>query len=121
MEYLRTPAGGLRLRFQGAFVNLQFLLEKYLEDPRVKRIAEGIVVPGKRAIRLEGLCGSSAEVLFSAVYSHPSAASCNHLVILNDAEEAAYFHNSVENLIRPIDLFFYPSSFPRTPKPSSRR
>ena len=35
----------------------------------------------------------------------------NHLIILNDAEEAAYFHNTLENLIQPIDLFYFPSSF----------
>jgi transcription-repair coupling factor (superfamily II helicase) len=111
MEYLCSPADGPRSRDQGETVNLQFLLERYAEDPRVKRIAEGVGVPGGKAVRLSGLCGSAAEVLFSAVYSHPGAAACNHLVILNDAEEAAYFHNSVENLIRPIDLFYYPSSF----------
>jgi transcription-repair coupling factor (superfamily II helicase) len=35
----------------------------------------------------------------------------NHLVILNDAEEAAYFHNTLENLTKAIDLFYFPSSF----------
>jgi len=30
---------------------------------------------------------------------------------LEDAEEAAYFHNDIEQLIRPIDLFYFPSSF----------
>jgi transcription-repair coupling factor (superfamily II helicase) len=30
---------------------------------------------------------------------------------LNDAEEAAYFHNTLENLTEALDLFYFPSSF----------
>ena len=92
-------------------MNLQSLLDRYLDDARVKRVAEALSLPGPSKLRTTGLTGSSPEVFFSAVYSHPDAACCNHLVVLNDAEEAAYFHNTVENLIRPIDLFYFPSSF----------
>ena len=35
----------------------------------------------------------------------------NHVIILEDAEEAAYMHNDLEQLINPIDLFYFPSSF----------
>ncbi len=38
-------------------------------------------------------------------------ANLNHLIVLNDAEEAAYFHNSLENLTQALDLFYYPSSY----------
>ncbi len=34
-----------------------------------------------------------------------------HLVVLNDAEEAAYFHNTLENLTQALNLFYFPSSF----------
>ncbi|HSU29523.1 MAG TPA: transcription-repair coupling factor, partial [Chitinophagaceae bacterium] len=34
-----------------------------------------------------------------------------HLVILNDAEDAAYFYNTLENLTGALDLFYFPSSF----------
>jgi transcription-repair coupling factor (superfamily II helicase) len=33
------------------------------------------------------------------------------LCVLNDAEEAAYFHNTLENLTSALDLFYFPSSF----------
>ena len=33
------------------------------------------------------------------------------MFILEDAEEAAYFHNDIENLLDPIDLFYFPTSF----------
>src|SRR4029077_5046172 len=47
----------------------------------------------------------------AAAFLHPSLAQQNHLIILNDAEEAAYFHNSLENLTEALDIFYFPSSF----------
>ncbi len=35
----------------------------------------------------------------------------NHLVVLNDAEEAAYFQNTLENLTEALDIFYFPASF----------
>ena len=92
-------------------MNLQALLEKYINDPRISRIAEATHLPIPQAVNLKNLFGSSPEFVMSAVYKHESAAGQNHLIILNDAEEAAYFHNTLENLIQPIDLFYFPASF----------
>ncbi len=30
---------------------------------------------------------------------------------MRDAEEAAYFHNTIENLTNALDVFYFPSSF----------
>ena len=92
-------------------MNLQALLEKYLNDPRISRIAEATLLPNPQTVNLKNLFGSSPEFIMSAVYKHAAAESQNHLIILNDAEEAAYFHNTLENLIQPIDLFYFPASF----------
>ena len=92
-------------------MNLEALLEKFRNDPRIARIADATLLSSPQQIRLVNLTGSAAEFLVSAVYMHPSTHALNHLVILNDAEEAAYFHNTLESLIRPIDLFYFPSSF----------
>jgi transcription-repair coupling factor (superfamily II helicase) len=35
----------------------------------------------------------------------------NHLVVCEDAEAAAYLHNTLENLTGALDLFYFPSSF----------
>ncbi|HEY6504112.1 MAG TPA: DEAD/DEAH box helicase, partial [Chitinophagaceae bacterium] len=35
----------------------------------------------------------------------------NHHIVLNDAEESAYFHNTLENLTEALDIFYFPSSF----------
>jgi transcription-repair coupling factor (superfamily II helicase) len=68
-------------------------------------------MPQPSKLRLTNLAGSSSQFIFSAVYSHPSAAKLNHLVILDNAEEAAYFHNTLENLTEALDLYYFPSSF----------
>ena len=92
-------------------MNLEALLEKFRNDPRIARIADATLLSSPQQIRLVNLTGSAAEFLVSAVYMHPSTHALNHLVILNDAEEAAYFHNTLESLIRPIDLFYFPRIF----------
>lgn len=92
-------------------MNLEALLENFRKDPRITRIADATLLPSPQQIRLVNLAGSAAEFVMSAVYMHPSMHALNHLIVLNDAEEAAYFHNTLESLIRPIDLFYFPSSF----------
>ena len=62
-------------------------------------------------IYLKNLQGSSAEFVVSALFTHPDCRDLNHLLVLNDAEEAAYFHNTLENLTNALDLFYFPSSF----------
>jgi transcription-repair coupling factor (superfamily II helicase) len=92
-------------------MNLQILLEKYINHPRIGTISERISLPQHSATRLTNLQGSASQFVMAAVYQHPSSSKMNHLVILDDAEEAAYFHNTLENLTNAIDLFYFPSSF----------
>jgi transcription-repair coupling factor (superfamily II helicase) len=48
-------------------------------------------------LHLQGLQGSAFDFLLAAVHSHEILSQTNHLIILRDAEEAAYFQNTVEN------------------------
>ena len=92
-------------------MNLNVLLDEYLKDPRVFQIADRIVLSKPQHIFLKGLYGSASQFVFGAVFRHDLATQLNHLVILNDAEEAAYFHNTLENLTSALNLFYFPSSF----------
>jgi transcription-repair coupling factor (superfamily II helicase) len=49
--------------------------------------------------------------LFEKYQTEKEEGLSTHLVILNDAEEAAYFHNTLENLTQALNLFYFPSSF----------
>ena len=92
-------------------MNLEMLLNGYLNDPRCFKIVDRITASQPQQIQLKGLHGSSAPFIVSGIFNHASAAQLNHLVILRDAEEAAYFHNTLENLTSALNLFYFPSSF----------
>lgn len=100
-------------------MNLGVLLEQYKNNPRLLQLADRIHIPhsegeekGTRSkIYLKNLLGSSAEFVVSSIFAHEKTQSLNHLIVLNDSEEAAYFHNTIENLTSALDLFYFPSSF----------
>ncbi|MFN5422061.1 MAG: transcription-repair coupling factor [bacterium] len=92
-------------------MNLQFLLESYAQSPRVSEIAASILLPSPQKIACTKLSGSFPALLFASLYQRTELNGFNHLIVLEDAEEAAYFHNNIEQLIQPIDLFYFPSSF----------
>ena len=92
-------------------MNLEVLLKEYANDPRCFKIVDGITLSKPQRIHLSGLQGSASQFIITAVFNHPSASQLNHLIILRDAEEAAYFHNTLENLTGALNLFYFPSSF----------
>lgn len=92
-------------------MNLGALLEKYQQSPRLFQLTDRLLFADPQKIFLKNLQGSSAEFVVSSVFMHSNARELNHLVVLNDAEEAAYFHNTLENLTSALDLFYFPSSF----------
>ncbi|MBX9779355.1 MAG: transcription-repair coupling factor [Chitinophagaceae bacterium] len=92
-------------------MNLEHLLEQYQQTPLLLQLVNRLSFADKQHIYLKNAQGSVAEFFVSAVFSHPESKGLNHLIILNDAEEAAYFHNTVENLTSALDLFYFPSSF----------
>lgn len=90
---------------------IQDLLQRYRQNPRLFQIADRLSFARPQQILLPGLQGSSAAFVFSAALTHDSNSQLNHLIVLNDAEEAAYFHNSIENITGGLDIFYFPSSF----------
>jgi transcription-repair coupling factor (superfamily II helicase) len=92
-------------------MNLEVLLNFYKNDSRCLQIASRIVLPEPQHLLLSGVEGSSLEFFIAALHSNEKLSQLNHLIILRDAEEAAYFHNSLENITRALDIFYFPSSF----------
>jgi transcription-repair coupling factor (superfamily II helicase) len=91
--------------------NISVLLEKYYQSPLLFQLGSRLAFADPQRIILQNLQGSSVECLLSALMTHPSTRELNHLLIVNDAEEAAYFHNTLENITKALDLFYFPSSF----------
>ncbi len=92
-------------------MNLNVLLEAFAKDPRVFSIADRITMSKPQQLFLKNLYGSASQFIVAAIFQHPACAQINHVIVLNDAEEAAYFHNTLENLTNALDLFYFPSSF----------
>jgi len=92
-------------------MNADVLMNMYKNDPRSFKIVDGITMSSPQHFHLKGLNGSASQFILAAVHANESASQTNHLVILRDAEEAAYFHNSLENITGALDIFYFPSSF----------
>lgn len=93
-------------------MNLQVLQELYRNDIRLKQIAAGVSLPERKVrIYLENLRGSSVNFIATGIWQ---LADVNHVFILNDREEAAYFHNDIEHLTNALDICFFPDSFKKT-------
>lgn len=92
-------------------MNLPHLMHQYLQSPLVEQLVKRVSYADPQQLYLKNLQGSSAEFIVSAVFQHDEGKDLNHLIVLNDAEEAAYFHNTLENLTSALDLFYFPSSF----------
>src|SRR5687767_10954585 len=92
-------------------MNLEVLLETYKKDPRIFAIADRIVLSTPQHLHLAGLRGSASQFVATAIFTNSIASQLNHLIILRDAEEAAYFQNTFENLTNGLNIFYFPSSF----------
>ncbi len=99
-------------------MSVKALLQQYIDSPRLFEIADRLSIPcpepsgdQRQKIQLENLHGSSSQFIVASAFLHPSCSQLNHLVVCNDAEEAAYFHNTLENITGALDLFYFPSSF----------
>lgn len=93
-------------------MNLQVLQGLYQNDIRIKQIAAGISMPEpKLRVTLLNLKGSSLNFIATGVWQLSDA---NHVFILNDREEAAYFHNDLESLTGALDICYFPDSFKKT-------
>jgi len=95
-------------------MNLNELMERYQSDPRIFSIADRLTMSQPQQLYLKNLQGSSSQFVVAAAFLHPSCTQLNHLIVLNSAEEAAYFHNTLENLTGALDIFYFPSSFKST-------
>lgn len=83
-------------------------LKLYQEDGFIRTIAEKIKSNEKADIQLKGLIGSLDAVVAAAIYAINKQ---NHLFILHDKEEAAYFHSDLQNLVQDKEVLLFPSSY----------
>ncbi len=89
----------------------EVLLNLYEHSSRLFQLGDRITMSAPQHILLKNLHGSSPAFVLAGIFNLPMAAQLNHLVVCEDAETAAYLHNSIENLTKGLDIFYFPSSF----------
>jgi len=93
-------------------MNLQVLQDFYANDERLKKIAADLSLPQPfQRLFFQNLSGSSVNFIATALWQ---LSEVNHVFILNDREEAAYFHNDMEHLTKALDICYFPDSFKKT-------
>ena len=92
-------------------MNSEVLSGAFLHSPRLLQLANRLVLSTPQRIWCRNLHGSSPAFLISSIFQHSMTSQLNHLVVCEDAEAAAYLHNTIENLTGALDLFYFPSSF----------
>src|ERR1700754_3561833 len=92
-------------------MNSEVLLGSFLHSPRLFQLADRLLLSAPQRIACKNLQGSSPAFLISAIFQHETTSQLNHLVVCEDAEAAAYLHNTIESLTSALDLFYFPSSF----------
>ena len=97
-------------------MDIQELSNQYAKRPQIAALAKALGSADERRIILEGLLGSSAPVVFSAL-AHKCTATM--VFVLQDAEEAGYFYHDLMQLMGQQVLFF-PSSYRRSVKYAQR-
>src|ERR1700722_7720361 len=92
-------------------MNSEALLASFVHSPRLFQLADRLLLSTPQRIACRNLQGSSPAFLIGAIFQQETTRQLNHLVVCEDAEAAAYLHNTVENLTGALDLFYFPSSF----------
>lgn len=89
-------------------MELRELINQYSTDNRTRQLVSWVQVLSGARIHLNGLVGSQDAFVAAGVYW---AAPQPHIFILNNKEEAAYFQNTLKNLLQNKDVLFFPDSF----------
>ena len=92
-------------------MTIQEITNAYAASPQVKELLQQLSTGDDRKdFFLHGLIGSQDAFVAASVFKQ---CDYNHLFVMSDKEEAAYFQNNLKNLLGSKDIFFFPDSFRR--------
>lgn len=88
------------------------LIEQYQQDRRTQHITNHATTLADVRLHLDGLVGSMEAIVAAAVYA---SAPQTHVFVLDNKENAAYFHNDLQQLLgNKKDILFFPDSFKKS-------
>lgn len=92
-------------------MNLAYLQGFYEKHRCIPVIAECIHMPSPQLVNLSQLHVSAAAFIVAQILRQETH---NHLIIVDDKEQAAYFQNDVEQLSGALDICLFPDSYKKT-------
>ncbi|MEQ8517750.1 MAG: transcription-repair coupling factor [Cytophagales bacterium] len=84
------------------------ILNIYKQDPIINSFAEVIKPNENRHIRINGISGSLDAIIAASTYKIHQQ---NHVFVLNEKEEAAYFLSDLRQLLPNYRVSFFPTSY----------
>lgn len=100
-------------------MTLNELLPLYAAHPQVAALAKIIGENSPRFTFCNGLHGSAAAMVFSAL-TYRRIKGKPYLFVLNDEEEAGYFYHDLTQMLGDKNVLFFPSSYRRAVKYAQR-
>jgi len=84
----------------------------YAHHPQVKALAQW-ATSLQPNVKITGLSGSSSSLMVASLFKEQPN---THILVMNDADEAAYLYNDLKLMLAVDEVFFFPSSFKRAIK-----
>ena len=93
-------------------MNLSDFQQRYAQHPQVKALATwaNSLEPN---VKISGLSGSASALVIASLFKTQTN---THIVVLEDADQAAYFYNDLKFMLSAEEVYFFPSSFKRAIK-----
>lgn len=91
-------------------MDVQQLLFLFRDEPRTQELLQQLKDPQARVL-LRGTIGSSLSFITASIFIQ---SPFTHLIIANDADDAQYLQNDLQNLLDKKEILFLPSSYKKT-------
>ena len=91
-------------------MQLDDILHRYQDHPDLQAFAEQVKQSKEGKFQVRGLAGSQAAFIAAALYRLTQR---NVVLLLNDKEEALYFHNDLKALMPKKNILLFPASYKR--------
>lgn len=94
---------------------LSDFLHIYSRHPHLNALATWLYPNGKN-IKISGLNGSALSLVIASLFKSAGSAAYPFLLIMEDADEAAYTYHDLKSCLDESEVFFFPSSYKKAIK-----
>ncbi|MGB4413818.1 MAG: transcription-repair coupling factor [Paludibacter sp.] len=93
-------------------MNLSDLQQMYALHPQVKALVKW-ADSAELNLKISGLSGSSCALITASLFKERPH---TQILVMDDADEAAYLYNDLKQILSPDEVFYFPSSFKKAIK-----